>query len=253
LREAKGRRLLLPPARSPFPSASVGLWALGCVWEWRLSVRGCRLGPRVSRVRFPATASRRRRRRQGIRYSRAPPRLGGAPLRCRQPSAWRRGTLRGSTVQESYAGGSSGGEFDGLLFRGWGGSLGLYGRQESGAAGDGALVDLWLAAIGFRRWPAATESGGFGLRGFQVLDCNFFVFRDLCAIRSEQLPSVSFASVSVCVQVCLIKNLIRSKSHIACARTHRTPSYKYVQMNPSNRKNASMHGCIWQLARVFFS
>ncbi|PUZ76349.1 hypothetical protein GQ55_1G283100 [Panicum hallii var. hallii] len=84
-----------------------------------------------------------------------------------------------------------------------------------------------LAAIGFRRWPAATESGGFGLQGFQGLDCNFFVFRDLCAIRSEQLSSVSFASVSVCVQVCLIKNLIRFKSHIACARTHRTPSYMY--------------------------
>ena len=46
---------------------------------------GSSLGPRVSRVRFPASKSRRRRRRQGIMSSRALPRLDGAPLRrCRR-------------------------------------------------------------------------------------------------------------------------------------------------------------------------
>ena len=43
---------------------------------------GSSLGPRVSRVRFPASTSRRRR--QGITSSRALPRLDGVPLRCRR-------------------------------------------------------------------------------------------------------------------------------------------------------------------------
>ncbi|CAO2187505.1 unnamed protein product, partial [Urochloa humidicola] len=77
--------LVLPPARPSFPSASGGLWALGCVGERRIFVRRRRLGPRASRVRFLAAASRRRRRRrQGIRSSRVLPRLGGASLRLRQ-------------------------------------------------------------------------------------------------------------------------------------------------------------------------
>ena len=53
LRQAKGRRPVLPPARSPFPSASGGLRALGCVRERWLSARRCRLGTRVSRVWVP--------------------------------------------------------------------------------------------------------------------------------------------------------------------------------------------------------
>ena len=38
-------------------------------------------------------------------------------------------------------------------------------RLFSKPASEGALVDLWLAALGFQRWPAAMESGGFGLQG----------------------------------------------------------------------------------------
>jgi hypothetical protein len=75
---------MLPPARSPFPSASGGLLAFECVWERRLSVRRCRLGPRFSRVVFPAARSMRRRLR--IKSS-ALPRLGGALLR-RRRRAW---------------------------------------------------------------------------------------------------------------------------------------------------------------------
>lgn len=60
---------MLPPARSPVPSASGGPRGLGCVGNRRLFVRRCRIGPRVSRSRCPAAASRRRRRRRhGIRY-----------------------------------------------------------------------------------------------------------------------------------------------------------------------------------------
>jgi len=77
---------VLPSARTlPFPSVSGGPLALGAVGERWSSSRRCRLGPRVSRSRFPAAASRRRRRRQfGIRSSRARPRLDGAPLRRRR-------------------------------------------------------------------------------------------------------------------------------------------------------------------------
>jgi hypothetical protein len=78
---------VLPPARSPFPSASGGLRALGCVGKRWLSVRRCRLGPRCSRVWVPAARLWRwRRRRHGIKSS-ALPRLGDAPLR-RHRRAW---------------------------------------------------------------------------------------------------------------------------------------------------------------------
>ena len=43
-----------PPARLPFPSASGGLWALGCVRGWWLSVWQCRFGSKVSRVWYPS-------------------------------------------------------------------------------------------------------------------------------------------------------------------------------------------------------
>jgi len=76
---------VLPPARSPFPSASGGRWAFGCVGERWLSFGRCRLGTSSSRVWFPAAASRRRRRRRhGIRSSRSLPRPDGAPLRRRR-------------------------------------------------------------------------------------------------------------------------------------------------------------------------
>ena len=52
LRQARGKRFEFSPARSPLPSASGGLWALGCVGERRRSVRRCRLGTRV-RVSVP--------------------------------------------------------------------------------------------------------------------------------------------------------------------------------------------------------
>jgi hypothetical protein len=37
---------VLPPTRSPLPSASGGLWALGCVGEWWIFDRRCRLDTR---------------------------------------------------------------------------------------------------------------------------------------------------------------------------------------------------------------
>ena len=52
MRQARGKRFEFSPARSPLPSASGGLWALGCVGERRRSVRRCRLGTRV-RVSVP--------------------------------------------------------------------------------------------------------------------------------------------------------------------------------------------------------
>ena len=63
---------------------------------------GRRLGPRVSRGRCPAAALRRRRR--GIRSSRALPRLGGAALRRR-----RRARGGGSPGVEPYVQESAGG------------------------------------------------------------------------------------------------------------------------------------------------
>ena len=85
LREAKGERPVLPPARSPFPSASGGRWVFGCEGERWLSFGRCRLDTSSSRVWFPAAASRRRRRhRLGITSSRSLPRPVGAPLRRRR-------------------------------------------------------------------------------------------------------------------------------------------------------------------------
>jgi len=77
---------VLPLVRLLFPSASGGLWALGCVWEQRLYARRCRLDPSSSRFRFLAAVSRWQRRRcLGIRSSRALPCLDGASLRrCRR-------------------------------------------------------------------------------------------------------------------------------------------------------------------------
>jgi hypothetical protein len=78
---------VLPPVRSSFPSASGGLRVLGCVGERWFSARRCRVGPRVSRVRFPVKSSRWRwRRRQGIRSCRALPCLDGVSLRRHQRS-----------------------------------------------------------------------------------------------------------------------------------------------------------------------
>jgi hypothetical protein len=45
---------VLPPARSPSPSVSGGLWGLGYVGGWWFSVRRCRLG--FHRRRFPGGA-----------------------------------------------------------------------------------------------------------------------------------------------------------------------------------------------------
>jgi hypothetical protein len=87
---------VLPPARAPLPSASGGFRALGGVWERWLPVRWCRLGPSVSRVRFPATPSRRRRWRQRIRSFRTRPRPGGAPLRRRRRARGGGAPCRGS-------------------------------------------------------------------------------------------------------------------------------------------------------------
>jgi hypothetical protein len=76
--------------RAPASEVAVSLClrrpsALGYVGERRFSARRCRVGPRVSRVRFSATSSRRRRRRrQGIRSPRALPRLDGDSLRRHQ-------------------------------------------------------------------------------------------------------------------------------------------------------------------------
>jgi len=85
LREAKGEQIVLPLVRLLFPSASGGLWALGCVWERRLYARRCRLDPSSSRFRFLAAVSRWQRRRcLGIRSSRALPCLDGASLRRRR-------------------------------------------------------------------------------------------------------------------------------------------------------------------------
>jgi hypothetical protein len=58
------------------------------VWgEWWFSAQRCRVGPRVSRVRFSAKLSRWRwRRRQGIRSCWALPRLDGVSLRRHQRS-----------------------------------------------------------------------------------------------------------------------------------------------------------------------
>ena len=86
LREAKGGRRVLQPARSPFPSASAsgGLRALGCVRERRLSVRRCRLGTTCSRFWFPPAARLQRRRLRGIRSSPVRPRSVGALLRRRR-------------------------------------------------------------------------------------------------------------------------------------------------------------------------
>ena len=44
---------MLPPAGTPIPSASDGLLGLGCVGDPRLLVWWCRVGPRLSRFRFP--------------------------------------------------------------------------------------------------------------------------------------------------------------------------------------------------------
>ncbi|CAD6230674.1 unnamed protein product [Miscanthus lutarioriparius] len=46
LRGAKRGRFVLPPARSPLPSAFGDLWVLECVGEWWIFDRRCRLGTR---------------------------------------------------------------------------------------------------------------------------------------------------------------------------------------------------------------
>ena len=84
LRQAKGRRPVLPPARSPFPSASGGLRALGCVRERWLSARRCRLGTRVSRVWVPGVGGEAEAASTPNRNksSQVLPFPGGASLRC---------------------------------------------------------------------------------------------------------------------------------------------------------------------------
>ena len=86
--EAKRRRSrprVLPPARTPILSASDGRFGVGCEWDRCFSTARCSLGPSISRFRCPAVAVKQwRRRSEGIRSSRVLPRLGGAPLRCRQ-------------------------------------------------------------------------------------------------------------------------------------------------------------------------
>ena len=57
LRQAEGRRIVLPSARSPFPSASGGPLGLGCVGERCIFGRRCRLGPSISRFSFPGVVA----------------------------------------------------------------------------------------------------------------------------------------------------------------------------------------------------
>ena len=87
LKEATGRasvpaggagglsRLRWPPGRREV-AETVGLWPAG-------GGVGSSVGPSVSRVSFPVSKSRRRRRHHGIMSSRVLPRLDGAPLRRR--------------------------------------------------------------------------------------------------------------------------------------------------------------------------
>jgi hypothetical protein len=108
------------------------------------------VGPSRSRVRFSTAVSRNK-----VLSLSFPSWWCSAPV----PStrAWRWDSLRGSLIQESVAGDSSGGEFSGLVFRGWRGSFGLCGRQESGAAGS--VVPWWrLSAM------ASLHPGSPGLR-----------------------------------------------------------------------------------------
>ena len=146
---------MLPPAGSPFPSASGGRWALGYEWERRRSFRRCRLGTSLSRVWFPAAAAAASRNK--VLPCSSPSWWCSAPV---PPTCvWRRGALRGSPVQESVAGDSSRGEFAGLLFQGWRGSFGWCGGQESGVPGS---VVLWrrLSATASR----LPRSQGLGVR-----------------------------------------------------------------------------------------
>ena len=69
-------RLRWPPGRREV-AETVGLLPAG-------GGVGSSISPRVSRVSFPASKSRRRRRRLGIMSSRVLPRLDGAPLRRRR-------------------------------------------------------------------------------------------------------------------------------------------------------------------------
>lgn len=75
---------MLPPVRSSFPSASGGLWALGCVRERWLSVRWCRLGTRFSRIWFPGVGGEVEAAATPYRNksSRVLPPSDGASLRC---------------------------------------------------------------------------------------------------------------------------------------------------------------------------
>ena len=56
LRQAEERRIVLPSARSPFPSASGGPPGLGCVGDPCLLVRRCTVGPSLSRFACPGDA-----------------------------------------------------------------------------------------------------------------------------------------------------------------------------------------------------
>ena len=114
LREAKGERPVLPPARSPFPSASGGPRALGCVRERRLSAWRCRLGTSSSMVRFPAAASSSR---NNVLSDSSSPCWCSTPAPAARP--WRFCSLRGAPTQGSGLRSSSapvGGEGTKLLF-----------------------------------------------------------------------------------------------------------------------------------------
>jgi len=73
---------VLPLARSPFPSASGDLRALGCVRERWLSARRCRLGTRVSRVWVPGVGGEAASTPNRNKSSQVLPPPGGASLRC---------------------------------------------------------------------------------------------------------------------------------------------------------------------------
>jgi hypothetical protein len=67
------------------------------------------------------------------------------------------GSLDGSPVQESDAGGSPCGDLASLLLVGWRGSFGFGGRLESGAAGS--IVPRWRQASTASLHPGSPELG----------------------------------------------------------------------------------------------